>query len=93
MVIDTLESKITLVEVARQHNLTVAEAERWVEKPERNMEVGFRTRPRDVREQYEQELQQTRGALGGISANNDSTLARVPSLESIEAMHALAGVP
>jgi transposase-like protein len=63
VVIDIFKGKTTLVEVARQHDLTVAEVERWVEEAERNMENGFRTRPKDVREQYEKELQETREAL------------------------------
>jgi transposase-like protein len=62
-VIDIFKGKTTPVEVARQHDLTVAEVERWVEEAERNMENGFRTRPKDVREQYEKELQETREAL------------------------------
>ena len=64
LVIDIFKGKTTPVEVARQHDLTVAEVERWVEEAERNMENGFRTRPKDVREQYEKELQETREALG-----------------------------
>ena len=64
VVIDIFKRKITPVEVARQHDLTVAEVERWVEEAERSMENGFRTRPKDVREQYEKELQETREALG-----------------------------
>ena len=64
VVIDIFKGKTTPVEVARQHDLTVAEVERWVEEAERNMENGFRTRPKDVREQYEKELQETREALG-----------------------------
>jgi transposase-like protein len=64
LVIDIFKGKITPVEVARQHDLTVAEVERWVEEAERNMENGFRARPRDAREQYEKELQETREALG-----------------------------
>ena len=45
LVIDIFKGKTTPVEVARQHDLTVAEVERWVEEAERNMENGFRTRP------------------------------------------------
>ena len=56
LVIDMFKGKTTPVEVARQHELTVAEVERWVEEADRNMENGFRIRPKDVREQYEEEL-------------------------------------
>ena len=63
VVIDIFKGKTTPVEVARQHDLTVAEVERWVEEAKRNVESGFRTRSKDVREQYEKELQETREAL------------------------------
>jgi transposase-like protein len=48
LVIDIFKGKTTPVEVARQHDLTVAEVECWVEEVERNMEYGFRTRPREA---------------------------------------------
>lgn len=32
---------------------TVAEVESWIEEALRNMENGFRARPKDSREQYE----------------------------------------
>ncbi|WP_200833055.1 transposase [Spiribacter sp. SSL99] len=64
VVIDNFKGKTTPVKVARQHDFTVAEVERWVEEAERNMEHGFRTRPKDLREQYEKKLQEIREALG-----------------------------
>ena len=65
VVSELFRGKTTPVEVARQHDLTVAEVERWVQvdtqgEAEPNMENGFRTRPRDVREQFEKELQEIR---------------------------------
>jgi transposase-like protein len=62
--IDIFKGKPTPVEVARQHGLTVAEFDRWVEEAGRNTESGLRSRPRDVREQYEKKLQETRDARG-----------------------------
>ena len=53
---DIFKGKTTPAEVTRQHDLTVAEVKRWGEEIENNMENGFRTRPRDVREQHEEEL-------------------------------------
>jgi hypothetical protein len=38
-------------------------SQRWVEEAEQTMENGFCTRPRDVREQYEKELQETSDIL------------------------------
>ena len=70
--------------VDRQHDLTVAEVERWVEAAERSMENGFRTRPKGVREQYEKELQETREALL-------DTHLKIYALESIGACSTTRG--
>ncbi len=56
MVIDIFKGKATVTEVAREHELSVSDIEVWVEEAQRNMENGFRARPRDIREQYESEL-------------------------------------
>ena len=56
MVIDIFKGKATVTEVAREHELSVSDVEVWVEEAQRNMENGFRARPRDIREQYESEL-------------------------------------
>ena len=47
VVTDIFKGKTTPVEVARQHDLTVAEVKRWVDETQRSMENGSRTRPRD----------------------------------------------
>lgn len=62
MVINILKGKTTPVEVARQLNLTGGEIKRWAEEAGRNMGNGSRVQPKDVREQYEKELQETREA-------------------------------
>ncbi len=64
VVMDIFKGKTTVAEVARQHDLTVSEVEGWVEEAQRNMENGFRARPKDIREQYESELRETKEALG-----------------------------
>lgn len=53
---DIYNGKAAVAEVTREHYLTVSEIEGWIEKAQRNMEDGFRARPRDIREQYESEL-------------------------------------
>lgn len=64
VVMDIFKGKTTVSEVARQLDLTVSEVEGWIDEAQRNMENGFRARPRDIREQYEAELQEAKGALG-----------------------------
>ena len=46
VVMDIFKGKTTVAEVARQHDLTVSEVESWIEEAQRNMENGFRARPR-----------------------------------------------
>ena len=62
VVLDILKGKTTVAEVARQHDLTPAEIERWVDEGISGMENNFRARPRDIREQYENA--QARGPCG-----------------------------
>ena len=64
VVMDIMKGKTTAAEVARQHDLTVSEDERWIDEAQKNMENGFKSRPRDIREQYESELRDTKEALG-----------------------------
>ncbi|MGK0545746.1 transposase [Halomonas cupida] len=64
VVMDIFKGKTTAAEVARQYDLTVSEIEGCVDEAQRSMENGFRARPKDVREQYESELRETKEALG-----------------------------
>jgi len=64
VVMDIFKGKTTAAEVARQYDLTVSEIDGWIDEAQRSMENGFRARPKDVREQYESELRETKEALG-----------------------------
>ena len=64
VVLDILKGKTTVAEVSRQHDLTPGEVSRWVDEGVRGMENNFRSRPRDIREQYERKLQEAHAALG-----------------------------
>lgn len=64
VVLDILKGKVTVAEVSRQHDLTPAEVERWIDEGLGNMENGFRTKPRDVREAYERKLEEAHAAIG-----------------------------
>ena len=65
VVIHIFKSKRTPLEVTQLNDLIVGEVERWIEEGEWNIENSFRTRPKDVRELCEKELQETREALRG----------------------------
>ncbi|WP_348815908.1 DUF1153 domain-containing protein [Halomonas sp. H10-59] len=64
VVMDIFKGKITVAEVARQHDLTFSEVEGWIEEAQRSMENGFRARPKDIRKQYASDLRETKEALG-----------------------------
>jgi len=64
VVLDILKGKTTVAEIARQHDLTPSEIERWVDEGISGMENNFRARPRDIREQYERKLEAAHAALG-----------------------------
>ena len=64
VVMDIFKGKTTVAEVARQHDLNVPEFEGWIDKAQRSMESGFRPRPKDIREQCESELRETKETLG-----------------------------
>ena len=64
VVLDILKGKATVAEIARQHDLTASEIERWIEEGISGMENNFRARPRDIREQYERKLEEAHAALG-----------------------------
>lgn len=40
--------------------LASSEVESWIDEAQRNMENGFKARPKDIREQYESEVQKTK---------------------------------
>ncbi|RME55761.1 DUF1153 domain-containing protein [Candidatus Parcubacteria bacterium] len=64
VVLDILKGKTTVAEIARQHDLTPGEVERWLEEGIQGMENNFRARPLDIKEQYERKLEQAYVALG-----------------------------
>ncbi|MBF7051763.1 DUF1153 domain-containing protein [Halomonas sp. KAO] len=64
VVMDIFKGKTTAAELARQHDLTVSEVEGWIDEAQRSMENGFKARPKDIRDQYESELRETKEALG-----------------------------
>lgn len=53
VVIDMFKGKTTAAEVARLHDLAVAEVEGWIEEAQLSVENGFRARSRELWEQYD----------------------------------------
>jgi len=64
VVLEILKGKTTVSEVSRQYDLTPAEIESWIDDGVSGMENSFKARPKDIREQYEQKLDEAYAALG-----------------------------
>jgi transposase-like protein len=64
LVLDIIQGKATISEASRQFDLPPSEIESWVEDGKRGMENALRTKPEDVREQYERQLKDLQEAYG-----------------------------
>ena len=54
LVIQILKGETTISEASRQYDLTPSELQCWVNDAEKGMENALRSKPKDIREQYEQ---------------------------------------
>lgn len=64
LVLEIIQGRTTVAEASRQHDLTPAEVEDWVDQGKAGMENALRAKPEDIREQYERQLKELQGAYG-----------------------------
>jgi transposase-like protein len=64
LVLEILQGKTTVSESSRKFDLLPSEIEAWIEEGKRGMENALRTRPEDLREQYERQLKDLQEAYG-----------------------------
>jgi transposase-like protein len=64
LVLEIIQGKTTVAEASRTFDLTPSEIEGWVEDGKRGMENALRTKPLEVREQYERQLKDLQEAYG-----------------------------
>ena len=64
LVLEIIQGKTTVAEASRQFDLTPSELEGWVEQAKAGMENALRTKPQDVRQQYEKQISQLQAAYG-----------------------------
>ncbi len=62
LVLEIIQGKTTVAEAGRQFDLTPSEVESWVEDGKRGMENALRSKPEDVREQYERQFKELQEA-------------------------------
>ena len=64
LVIDILQGKTSVAAASRSYDLPPSEIEEWVEDARKGMENALRTKPLDIKEQYEKQIRELQEAYG-----------------------------
>jgi transposase-like protein len=64
LVLEIIQGKTTVAEASRSFDMPPSEIEEWVEEGKRGMENALRTKPLEVREEYERQLKELQEAYG-----------------------------
>jgi len=64
LVMEIFQGKTTVAEASRAYDLPPSEIESWMEDARSGMENALRTKPLDLREQYEKEIRKLQEAYG-----------------------------
>ena len=64
LVMEIFQGKTTVAEASRAYDLPPSEIEGWMEDARSGMENALRTKPLDLREQYEKEIRKLQEAYG-----------------------------
>ena len=64
LVLEIIQGKTTVAEASRSFDLPPSEIEEWVEEGKRGMENALRTKPLEIREEYERQLKELQEAYG-----------------------------
>ena len=64
LVLEIIQGKTMVAEASRSFDLPPSEIEEWVDEGKRGMENALRTKPLEVREEYERQLKELQEAYG-----------------------------
>ncbi|MDE2433808.1 MAG: DUF1153 domain-containing protein [Burkholderiales bacterium] len=64
LVLDVIQGKTTVSEASRTYDLNPSEVEQWVDEGKKGVENALRTKPLEVKEQYERQLSDLQQAYG-----------------------------
>ena len=64
LVMDIVQGKTTVAEASRSFDIPPSEIEGWVEEGKRGMENALKTRPLEIKEQYERQIKDLQEAYG-----------------------------
>jgi transposase-like protein len=79
LVLDIIQGKTTVSEASRAYDLNPSEVEQWVDEDKRGMENALRSKPLEIKEQYERQitdLQQAYGEAMSLSQPRSQILFR-----------------
>jgi len=64
LVMEIIQCKTTVAEASRSFDLAPSEIETWVDEAKKGMENALRTKPLEVKEQYERQIKDLQEAYG-----------------------------
>ena len=64
LVMEIIQGKTTVAEASRSFDLPPSEIEEWVDEAKKGMENALRSKPLDIKEQYERQLKELQEAYG-----------------------------
>ena len=64
LVLEIIQGKTTVAEASQSFDMTQSEIEEWVEEGKRGIANALRTKPLEVREEYERQLKELQEAYG-----------------------------
>jgi transposase-like protein len=64
LVMEIFQGKTTISEASRSFDIAPSEIEEWVDEAKRGMENALRSKPLDIKEQYERQLKELQEAYG-----------------------------
>jgi len=64
LVLEIIQGKTTVSEASRSFDLAPSEIEEWVDEAKRGMENALRTKPLEIKEQYERQIKELQEAYG-----------------------------
>ena len=64
LVLEIIQGKTTVSEASRAYDLNPSEVEQWVDEGKRGMENALRSKPLEIKEQYERQLSDLQQAYG-----------------------------
>ena len=64
LVLEIIQGKTTVSEASRSFDLPPSEIEEWVDEGKKGLENALRTKPLDLKDQYERQLKELQEAYG-----------------------------